>query len=203
MIVEIEGAVGERRPGFVVIHTSGGIGYGVEVPRETEERLPGLGERVRLYTQLIIREDQWRLIGFYTAAEREVFRDLLDVNGVGIKGALSVMSHLGVEHLRQSVLSGEWKVLKQAPGIGAKIAQRIQLELMSRWLKSAEPGTMPGPAPLASLGPQDQTDEVVVALISLGYQIAEAEAALAQVSANAPEERLRLALKALDRGRAR
>lgn len=202
MIVEIEGAIGERHPGYVVIHTSGGLGYGVEVPRETDERLPLPGDRVRLFTHLIVREDQWRLIGFSSGAEREVFRDLLEVNGVGIKGALSVMSHLGVDHLRQAVLTGEWKALKQAPGIGAKIAQRIQLELMSRWLKSAEPGALPGPVGLpAAGGMPERTDEVVMALTSLGYQVAEAEAAVAQVSAEAPEERLRLALKALDRGR--
>lgn len=204
MIVEIDGVIGSKRPGSVVIRTSGGLGYGLDVPRETEEQLGAVGERVRLYTHLIIREDQWRLIGFYTAVEREVFRDLLDVNGVGAKGALSVMSHLGIERLRQAVLNAEWKDLKQAPGIGAKIAQRIQLELMSRWMKSAEPGVLPGPQGISSGSSRSspQTDEVVMALVSLGYQINEAEAACALIPDDVPEERLRLALKALDRGRA-
>lgn len=203
MIVEIEGVIGDKRPGCVVIRTAGGLGYRVEVPRETEQQLGAIGERAQLFTHLVIREDQWRLMGFCTETEREVFQDLLDVNGVGIKGALAVMSHLGTDGLRQAVLSGEWKALKGAPGVGAKIAQRIQLELMGRWLKSAEPGVMPGPAVSSRTVPGVELDDVVMALMSLGYQTAEAEAALRQVSAERPEDRLREALKALDRGGAR
>lgn len=196
--------VSEKRPGYAVIMTAQGLAYGVEVPRETEQRIPAAGERTHLYTQLIVREDQWRLIGFASPSEREVFQDLLDVNGVGIKGALSVMSHLGIERLRQAVLSGEWKELQAASGIGPKIAQRIQLELMGRWVKGAEPGSLPGPRgyPL-TFGGESPADEVVAALVSLGYQAGEAEAALRAVSAEEPEQRLRLALKALDRGRTR
>ncbi len=199
MIVEIEGVVGEKRPGFVVIRTAQGLGYGVEVPRETEQKLPALGEKARLFTHLVVREDQWRLIGFESPGERQVFQDLLNVNGVGIKGALALLSHLGVKRLRQAVLAGDWKDLKGAPGVGAKIAQRVQLELMGRWLKASEvESRFQAPAQSSAV-----TDEVALALVSLGYQASEAEAALSQVSAEQPEERLRLALKALDRGRAR
>lgn len=198
MIVEIEGVIGERRPGLVVIRTASGLGYGVEVPRETEERMPPLGEWVRLYTYLLIREDQWRLMGFSSTEERQVFQDLLEVTGVGIKGALSVMSHLGVERLRQAVLSGDWKELKGAAGIGAKIAQRIQLELMGRWVKSPTAGTVAeGRFPTVE---PSHTDEVITALMGLGYQLAEAEAAVRLVTADTPEDRLRAALKSLDRG---
>lgn len=200
MIVEIEGIVGDKRPGMVVIKTAQGLGYGVEVPRETEQRLPGVGEAARLFTHLIVREDQWRLIGFGSAVEREIFQDLLDVNGVGIKGALSLMSHLGVDRLRQAVLAGEWKELKGAPGVGAKIAQRVQLELMGRWLKAQDVEARFEPL-VDRAAPH--ADDVVLALTSLGYQAGEAEAALKQIAADTPEERLRQALKALDRGRAR
>ncbi|MDA8206523.1 MAG: Holliday junction branch migration protein RuvA [Thermaerobacter sp.] len=199
MIVEIEGVVGEKRPGFVVIRTAQGLGYGVEVPRETEQKLPALGEKARLFTHLVVREDQWRLIGFESPVERQVFQDLLNVNGVGIKGALALLSHLGVNRLRQAVLTGDWKDLKGAPGVGAKIAQRVQLELMGRWLKASEVESRFQP-PVQSAA---AADEVALALVSLGYQASEAEAALSQVSAEQPEERLRQALKALDRGRAR
>ncbi len=199
MIVEIEGVVGEKRPGFVVIRTAQGLGYGVEVPRETEQKLPALGEKARLFTHLVVREDQWRLIGFESPVERQVFQDLLNVNGVGIKGALALLSHLGVNRLRQAVLTGDWKDLKGAPGVGAKIAQRVQLELMGRWLKASEVESRFQPPVQSAFA----TDEVALALVSLGYQASEAEAALSQVSAEQPEERLRQALKALDRGRAR
>lgn len=201
MIVEIEGILGEKRAGYAIIRTSGGLGYGVEVPHETEMTLPNVGERTRLYTHLIIREDTWRLIGFSTEIERMVFLDLLDVNGVGVKGALSVMSHLGVERLRQVVLSGDWKELKGSPGIGTKIAQRIQLELLGRWGNSEERDALMVTAPVASASPTE--DDVVSALVSLGYHLAEAQDAVRGVRADAPQERLREALRALDRGRAR
>ena len=202
MIVEIEGTVGERRPGHVVVRTPGGLGYGLEVARETEMLLPGPGETVRLYTHLIVREDQWRLIGFATEAERAVFLDLLDVNGVGVKGALSLMSHLGLARLRQVILAGDWKELKGAPGIGAKIAQRVQLELAGRWAKGVEPAAVLSPVP-GYEEPMAPEDDVMVALISLGYQPGEAREALKLVVAEQPEVRLREALKALDRGRRR
>ena len=203
MIVEIEGVMGDKHPGMVVIHTAQGLGYGVEVPRETEQRLPARGEKVHLFTHLIVREDQWRLIGFYAVEERQVFQDLLEVNGVGIKGALSVMSHLGVERLRRAVFNGEWKELKGASGIGAKIAQRIQLELASRWVKGSETPGMAWQAGAPLQEPEAEGDEVVTALISLGYDRGEAEAAIRGLAVEQPEDRLREALKALDRGRAR
>ena len=203
MIVEIEGLVGEKAASAVVIHTAQGLGYGVEVPRETEQRLPPRGEKVHLFTHLIVREDQWRLIGFYTVQERQVFLDLLDVNGVGIKGALSVMSHLGIERLRRAVFNGDWKELKGASGIGAKIAQRIQLELASRWVKGSEPPGLDWHTAVGGEESETSLDEVVSALISLGYERGEAEAAVRPLAAEPAEARLRGALKALDRGRAR
>lgn len=203
MIVEIEGIVASRAAGLVTIRTAQGLGYGVEVPRETEQKLPDFGEMVRLYTHLLIREDQWRLIGFMSVEERQVFQDLLEVNGVGAKAALSLMSHLGVQPLRQAVLRGEWEQLKGAPGIGAKIAQRIQLELSGRWAKEFKIGTVASQDVKPS-GRQDVPgDDVLVALMSLGYQADEAQAALERVNGVQTEDRLRQALQALDRGRVR
>ncbi len=202
MIVEIEGVVGEKQPGMVVVRTSGGLSYGVEVPGETERHIGGLGSPVHLYTHLIVREDQWRLIGFHESTEKLVFQELLEVNGVGIKGALSLMSHLGVKGLHQAVLAGDWQTLKGAPGIGAKIAQRIQLELMGRWAKSSEALSVTNAAGSRTALSAAREDEVVAALTSLGYQRLEAESVVRELSASEPEARLREALKALDRGRA-
>lgn len=203
MIVEIEGLVGEKRPGWVVIRTAAGLGYGLEIPRETEEQVPAVGTSTRLLTHLIVREDQWRLMGFATETERSVFLDLLDVNGVGAKGALSLMSHLGVARLREAIFAGEWQALKGASGIGAKIAQRVQLELMGRWAKNADPSPVLTPAPGASPVTAVPQDEVVLALVSLGYRPDEAEMAVRQVEAEDEATKLRLALRALDRGRSR
>ncbi|MCY0880256.1 MAG: Holliday junction branch migration protein RuvA [Firmicutes bacterium] len=197
MIVEIEGTLRSKSHGYVVIQTPGGLAYGVEIPRETEEVLPAVGESVRLFTHLLIREDQWRLMGFATEAERRVFLDLMAVNGVGVKGALAVMSQLGVAALRRAVESGNWKAITEAPGIGAKIAQRIQLELQGRWAAGKEAlADAAGPAPGAA------EDEVVLALEALGYQAREVAGVLGRLPAGPPEERLRAALRALDRGRA-
>ena len=197
MIVEIEGVLAEKRAGYVVVRTNAGLGYGVEVPRETQALLGERGERVRLYTHLIVREDQWRLIGFATEAEKAVFLDLIEVNGVGVKGALSLMSYLGIGRLREVVLTGEWKELKGASGIGAKIAQRVQLELMGRWSRESQDNPVLRPSAI-----QEQAlDEVVLALVSLGYGESEAQDALRQVTAEGAEERIRQALKSLDRRR--
>lgn len=203
MIVEIEGIVGGQEPGLVVIQTAQGLSYGVEVPRETEDKLPARGERVRLYTHLVIREEQWRLIGFMSVEERQVFRDLLGVQGVGVKAALSLMSHLGVNALRGTVQNGEWEPLKKAPGIGAKTAQRIQLELSGRWSKDLSPHSAGGTGTKLSKAIQVPRDDVVLALMSLGYAADEAQAALAMVKSDSPQDRLRQALQALDRGRVR
>lgn len=203
MIVEIEGVVGEKQPGMVVVRTSGGLSYGVEVPGETEQHIGSLGSSVHLYTHLIVREDQWRLIGFHEITEKVVFQELLEVNGVGIKGALSVMSHLGIKGLQEAVLAGDWQTLKGAPGIGAKIAQRIQLELMGRWAKSSQALNVANAAGPPTAPSTAREDEVLAALTSLGYQRLEAESVVRELSASAPEARLREALKALDRGRAR
>lgn len=203
MIIEISGTVGSKRPGYVVVRTAGGLGYGLDVPRETEQGIPDVGQSIRLYTHLIVREDQWRLMGFMREEERDLFLDLIDVNGVGAKAALALMSHLGVGRLQAAVLAGEWQSLKGAPGIGAKIAQRVQLEMMGRWAKSAEASPVLSPS-AQPVRPTPQ-DEVVMALVSLGYRVDEAEAAVREVGEESGDDaaRLRLALKALDRGRSR
>lgn len=201
MIVEIEGTIGEKWPGYVVIRTASGLSYGLDVPRETEDKLPAVGEAARLFTHLLVREDYWRLIGFATGREREVFLELLEVNGVGAKGALALMSHLGIGRLREAVLLGDWKALKGAPGVGAKIAQRVQLELMGRWAKSADPGPLLTPAEAPPTAPPE--DEVISALVGLGYRMEEAQLAVKEIPSGDDATRLRLALKALDRGRTR
>ncbi len=173
-----------------------GIGFLLEVSRITYGQLPDVGHEVHLYTHLAVREDNWRLVGFATTQERDTFLDLLTVGGLGIKGALSVLSVLGIDGLENAVFNNDWKDIKQAPGVGAKLAQRIQLELSGRWKTRCLNVELPQPA---AENPQNE-DEIVGGLMALGYSREEAEQASQQVR---PEgdlaSRIREALRALDR----
>lgn len=195
MIYELTGRIAAKVPGEVVLNVHG-IGFGLAVSTRTEERLGAVGERAHLFTHLIVREDEWRLIGFFEAEEREGFLGLTAVNGVGPKVALAILGGLGVEQLEAAVRDGDWRRLKEVPGVGAKLAQRIQLELSSRWaLRGAEPSAGP-------LSEPANGDPVVAGLMGLGYTAREAEEALAEVEGTLGEgERLRAALRRLDRGK--
>jgi Holliday junction DNA helicase RuvA len=172
-----------------------GIGFLVEVSRMTHEQLPGIGHEVHLYTHLAVREDNWRLVGFATADERQIFLDLLSVGGLGIKGALSVLGALGIDGLESAVFNGDWERIKQAPGVGTKLAQRIQLELSGQWEnRPRKQSTQP-----ASDTPRTE-DDVVGGLMALGYSREEAESAARQVPAEGDlASRIRQALRTLDR----
>lgn len=193
MIVELTGSLISIQTGTAVVQV-GGIGYGVEVSDATRSLMPEPGSEVHLYTHLIVREDSWRLIGFHDQEERQVFLQLTEVNGVGIKAALSILSHLGVSGLREAVETAEWQRIRGAPGVGPKIAQRVQLELAGKW-------SPPVPRVISSRGVIGSSgDDVWDTLVSLGYSSAEAEAALKTLEENqSPEERLREALRQLDR----
>ncbi|MDA8195199.1 MAG: Holliday junction branch migration protein RuvA [Thermaerobacter sp.] len=194
MIVELRGDVTSRQPGYCVLDV-GGVGYGVEVPRETEQALPGVGQTVRLFTHLLVREDGWRLVGFATREERQCFVDALSVSGVGVKGALALLSHLGVRGLKAAVKEGRWQQLKEAPGVGPKIAQRAVLELSSKW---KGPGEMIAPG--IDPGALEEADEAMAALLSLGFSGQEAALALKDVPLDRPAgDRVRDALRRLDR----
>ncbi|MHB1610229.1 MAG: Holliday junction branch migration protein RuvA [Sulfobacillus sp.] len=197
MIVELRGRLIAKDLESCVIDV-GGVGYGVEMSRLSLEQLGELDVLVHVYTHLVIREDAWRLIGFISRAERQCFVDMLAVSGVGTKGALALLGHLGVDGVREAVVLGQWKTLKEAPGIGAKLAQRIQLELSTKW------ATIPQSEGLTSKHNGSGallSDEVLSGLVGLGYSLDEARAACDQISKDVedPGQRLRAALKLLDR----
>jgi len=108
MIVELRGTLAQRQGGYCVVDVNG-VGYGIEISRDTENSLGDIGESVHLYTHLIVREDGWRLVGFNTSQERQCFVDMLSVNGVGVKGALALLNHLGLEGVVSSVQDGRWQ----------------------------------------------------------------------------------------------
>jgi Holliday junction DNA helicase RuvA len=190
----IHGRIAAREPGRVVIEAAG-LGYLVQVPLSTFDVLPPLEREVRLLLHLVVREDEWRLFGFAAAREREVFRDLLRVSGVGPALSLALLSGLGPDALVKAVTEGDVRTLTQVRGVGKKTAERLAVELRERW---REAGAGPGSAgrPALTGVPAD----AVRALEALGLERAVAarrvQAALAAGPAPAVGDLVRRALRA-------
>ncbi len=131
MIGKLTGTLLEKNPPEVLVDCQG-VGYEVYVPMSTFYNLPALGERVSLLTQFIVREDAQLLYGFATAPERQAFRELIKISGVGPRTALSVLSGMGVGDLAQAITLQEAGRLVKVPGIGKKTAERLLLELKGK-----------------------------------------------------------------------
>lgn len=193
MIASLRGKVAHQGLGDVVVDV-GGVGYRVLVPLGA--KVPAPGEQITLHTYLAVREDALTLYGFPEPSAREVFETLLGVTGVGPKLALAAVGTLGVDRLRQAVVTEDVAALTVIPGVGKKGAQRMILELRERL--GGGSGDLPGPAAV----PADVRVEVREALTGLGYGAGEAAAALDAVETSdgmGAEELLRAALKALSR----
>jgi Holliday junction DNA helicase RuvA len=190
MIGRLTGQLAEKSPPLVLIDCNG-VGYEVDVPMSTFYNLPGLGERVTLLTHFVVREDAQQLFGFLTAEERNTFRQLVKISGVGPRTALSILSGLSVTELVQAVAQQQAGRLVKVPGIGKKTAERLLLELKGKL--APEVGA---PAQVAS----DAQADIVQALVALGYSDKEAAAALKSLPADVGvSEGIKLALKALAR----
>ncbi|MGB9773753.1 MAG: Holliday junction branch migration protein RuvA [Bacteroidota bacterium] len=131
MISSLRGVLAEKSPAEVLIDV-GGVGYAVLIPLSTFDHLGEVGSAVTLFTHHYVREDGEQLYGFISRAERDLFRMLLSVNGIGPKIALGILSRLGVEEIIASITSGDVGVLQRTPGIGKKIAERMIIELRDR-----------------------------------------------------------------------
>jgi len=192
MIGRITGVLIEKNPPQVVVDISG-VGYEIDVPMSTFYNLPGIGERVSLHTQLIVREDAHLLYGFATDGERFAFRQLLKVSGVGPKVALAVLSGLSVNDLAATVATQDAGRLTKVPGIGKKTAERLLLELRDRFKTSGVISSADSPA--VSGG-----SDILNALIALGYNEREAQFAIRQLPADvAVADGIRQALKTLSK----
>jgi Holliday junction DNA helicase RuvA len=188
MIATINGEVSQIEENAIIIET-GGVGLRVFVPKPLRERTKA-GEAIFLFTHLVIREDDWKLFGFESQADRELFTTLLGVDGVGPRTALAVLSTLNLETVQRAVFSDEPELLSRVPGIGKKTAQKMVLYLHDR-LKPVS-----GLERIASMS--DTDSEVLAALTALGYSVVEAQTAIQSIPKDAPdevEERLRLALQ--------
>jgi len=192
MIGRIAGTLLEKSPPQVLID-AGGVGYEVDVPMSTFYNLPALGERVSLLTHLAVREDAQQLFGFLTASERQAFRELIRISGVGNRIALAVLSGMSVADLAQAVALQESGRLTRIPGIGKKTAERLLLELKGR-LGDAIEGAAAGAMTVV------EGNDVLRALLALGYSEREAAAAVRQLPAGTGvSDGIRLALKSLAR----
>ena len=188
MIGRIQGVLLEKSFPQVIVSCQG-VGYEIDVPMSTFYPLPRAGEEVTLLTHLVVREDAHLLFGFLTAAERATFRQLLKISGVGPKVALSVLSGLSVEDLSAAVADGDSGRLTKIPGIGKKTAERLVLELRDK---------LPKVASVARTDGRAASGEVVSALLALGYNDREAQAAAKGLPADLQlADAIRQALKAL------
>lgn len=190
MIGRITGILVEKRPPQIVVSCNG-VGYEIDVPMSTFYPLPRTGEEVTLLTHLVVREDAHLLYGFLTAPERAAFRQLLRISGVGPKVALAVLSGLSVEDLAAAVAREDAARLTKVPGVGRKTAERLVLELRDKL-----PGTVGGARGEAPGGPAG--GDVADALLALGYNEREAQAAVKQLPAGLPlADAIRQALRNL------
>ncbi len=192
MIGRLSGILLEKNPPQLLVDCNG-VGYEVGVPMSTFYNLPGLGEKIVLLTHLTVREDAHLLYGFGTVEERNVFKELIKISGIGARTALSILSGMSVADLSQAITLQEAGRLTKVPGIGKKTAERLLLELKGKL--GADLGAMGG------VVHNDATSDILNALVALGYSDKEAMLALKQVPAGTGvSEGIKLALKALSKG---
>ncbi len=158
------------------------IGYDLQIPPRMMQELPAIGQSIQVFTHLQVREDQWVLYGFASLAERDLYRQLISVSGIGSQLAIALLDTLGITELVQAIVTGNVEVLIQTPGVGKKTAERIALELRSKlaeWHQRAGLSTTATPG----LNPALQED-IEMTLLALGYTPSEVMATLTSLSQN-------------------
>jgi Holliday junction DNA helicase RuvA len=174
----IKGVLAELEEDAIVVET-GGIGYHIYTTGQTFSRLPSLGDEVKIYTYLYIREDAMLLYGFCSKDELRVFKLLLGVSGIGPKGALAILSVMTTDDLRFAVLGDDAKTIAKAPGVGVKTAQRLILELRDKLsIEDAFEEKLSQAEDTARDRAKGAKNEAVQALVALGYSSSEALKAL-------------------------
>jgi len=176
MITFLNGKLVESLPTQVVVEVNG-VGYEALIPLSSFDKLPSSGQPVKLLTQLIVREDAHILYGFMTAAERDMFRLLINhVSGIGPKTALNILSGMNVVAFRGAVASGDVKSLSQISGVGKKTAERMVVELRD---KVGTAGALEAASAKHGLSPEDQKiNDATLALMALGFKQLEAHDAV-------------------------
>lgn len=190
MIGRLSGILLDKNPLQLIVDCQG-VGYEVSVPMSTFYQLPSVGEKVVLLTHFVVREDAQLLFGFGTTQERELFRELIKISGVGARIALALLSGMSVTDLAQAVTLQEAGRLTKIPGIGKKTAERLLLELKGKLGADLGGG---------AAAVQGSNSDILNALLALGYSDKEAALALKQVPAGSSvSDGIRHALKALSK----
>lgn len=196
MIGHLKGTLLDKRPPTLVLDVHG-VGYELDAPMTTFYDLPSTGESVTVYTHLVVREDAQLLFAFSDVAQRDVFRSLLKVSGVGPRVALAILSTLSTRDFYDAVTDNDISRLTRVPGIGRKTAERLVVEMRDRVLKRIEEQ---GRAPAASVEHRDNpVEDAVGALMALGYKPVEASRAIRDIDSEglSSEELIRRALRQL------
>jgi Holliday junction DNA helicase RuvA len=200
VIGQISGKLIGKNPPEILVEVSG-LTYEIQVPMSTVYHLPDLGKTVRLHTHFVVREDAQILYGFYDLKDKEMFRSLIRVNGVGPKMALGILSGMEVEDFVRTVRNDDVSAMVKMPGIGKKTAERLIIEMrdkLSGWEAVDKTNETVG---LRS-SPLRVTKDAEIAMVNLGYKPQQAAQAIAQVLRNNPEitdseQLIRLALKSM------
>lgn len=190
MISRLRGIILEKNPPVVVLDVHG-VGYEAQVSMQTFYTLPAVGEETALYTQLVVREDAHLLFGFGSREERETFRALVKVSGIGAKSALGILSALTSEELAAAIATEDIKRLTAAPGIGKKTAERMVLELRGKLAAASDDATG-----LFTQNTAGNNEDIINTLLALGYTDKEARTACKNIPVGTDvSEGVRLALK--------
>jgi Holliday junction DNA helicase RuvA len=203
MITFLDGKLISALPTQAIVDVSG-VGYEVFIPLSSYDKLPSVGQPIRILTHLAVREDAHVLYGFMTAAERDLFRLLVNnVSGIGPKLALAVLSGMTVSHFKSAVVNSDVASLSKISGLGKKTAERIILELKDKvGVAAAWEAASATHAPTPE---QEQANEAVLALIALGYKQIDAHKAVRDLQekgeAKPAEDLVKLALKRMAAGR--
>lgn len=189
MIGRLSGILADKSPPQLLIDVNG-IGYEIDVPMSSFYNLPEVGERVSLLTHHVVREDAQVLFGFLSASERDTFRTLIKISGLGPRSALSILSGLSVNELALAVTQQDSARLVKVPGIGKKTADRLLLELKDKLCNPLTSARAPALA--------DTQRDIVQALLALGYNDRDAHTALKALPSGAGvSEGIKLALRTL------
>ncbi|ABB76007.1 Holliday junction DNA helicase subunit RuvA [Nitrosospira multiformis ATCC 25196] len=195
MIGRISGLLLEKFPPLVLVDVQG-VGYEIDVPMSTFYNLPAVGTQITLHTHFVVREDAHLLFGFATEGERQAFRQLVKISGVGARTALALLSGLSVADLHQTVSNQDPARLIRIPGIGKKTAERLLLELRDK----LDLGVSAIPGAAGARRPSTMGSDVLNALLSLGYNDREANWAVSQLSVDlSVSDGIRQALKFLSK----
>ncbi|MBQ6900186.1 MAG: Holliday junction branch migration protein RuvA [Firmicutes bacterium] len=206
MIKYIRGYYAMTLPSGIVVETPSGIGFEINVPAGSPLYKYGEGEEVKVFTAMIVKEDDVSLYGFHNRESLDFFRMLITVSGIGAKGAMAIMGSMSVDELRRAIMFEDVKEISKANGVGKKTAERLILELKDKVgkldIEGVSAADMTGITVSGGTGAEDSGDsrtEAIQALVALGYSKAEAFGAVAKVPEDnlTSEEYIKKALKSL------